>query len=731
MLCLLLLMNLKSEGNIIMILSIVMMVRNEEKFLEKTLNALIPLMSKIDSELIILDTGSTDRTIEIAKKFTSNVYFTKWNNNFADMRNVSISYAKGEWILVLDADEVLINYSKIIEFFDEELNESYNAATVSIKNIFYEAEDYDTSNTTSLTAVRMFKNNGILYEGKIHEQPRYNLPIYNGIAEFNHFGYLYEDDEFKKNKIQRNDTLLTEAVNKEPNNPYLNYQMGKNLMIENKIKESLLYLEKSYKLYKQIGIIPAYVYSTLSTLYIQNGMYRKCESLCNEYIKKDINNIDIYYNLGNVQKALGKIKESIKSFERYVFLVDNYEISSQANDMHAEGNCMFARDNVINTVMYMYYVLEEYSKVIELYSQIKSNNVKRGSRRIVFIALEKINRSDEILSYYNELEDSNIERNYFYNDLEIFIRTLKDKDKSNIYKEFSKIDGSYGKLNLARLECGISVDECRSILKKEKNTLYSSLIILACSDNVDLFDIMYDFDVTWMNKYINYSIRLDGKFGIQLHKYLINVPNTKDIKRISFYKVLSEAILGSINLDKNKYKELFYLYTMYSYQYMQYLYKDIGEENLLQLIGNDTEKFIIKFRQLIENNTHNKLTYVEMLRDLIDEYPIYKKIVKLLIADLEAEIMESDEFKALKKDFSNNIENLINNGNIKEAKQLVEEYSIYFKDDIMILNIKGILSMLEGNFKKSGLIFKEAYSLNMKNEDTIFNIKYLEDMSVN
>ncbi|MDC0804956.1 glycosyltransferase, partial [Clostridium paraputrificum] len=92
-----------------MLLSIVMMVKNEERYLEKTLKSLDGIRKLIDAELVILDTGSTDSTIEIANKFTSNVYFEKWNYDFSDMRNKSISYAKGEWVLILDADEVLID----------------------------------------------------------------------------------------------------------------------------------------------------------------------------------------------------------------------------------------------------------------------------------------------------------------------------------------------------------------------------------------------------------------------------------------------------------------------------------------------------------------------------------------------------------------------------------------------------------------------------------------------
>ena len=64
-----------------MLLSIVMMVKNEERYLDKTLYALNDLRKDINTELIILDTGSTDSTVEIAKKYTDKVYFSKWNDN--------------------------------------------------------------------------------------------------------------------------------------------------------------------------------------------------------------------------------------------------------------------------------------------------------------------------------------------------------------------------------------------------------------------------------------------------------------------------------------------------------------------------------------------------------------------------------------------------------------------------------------------------------------------------
>ena len=83
-----------------------MIVKDEEDFLEQCLNS---LKDYVD-EIIIIDTGSTDKTIEIAKRFTDRVYEHEWPHDFSKARNISISYATCDWILILDADEIIAEH---------------------------------------------------------------------------------------------------------------------------------------------------------------------------------------------------------------------------------------------------------------------------------------------------------------------------------------------------------------------------------------------------------------------------------------------------------------------------------------------------------------------------------------------------------------------------------------------------------------------------------------------
>ena len=90
-----------------------MIVKNEEKNIIRALQGVKPLVD----EMIVVDTGSTDRTKKIAKVFGAKVYDFQWTDSFSDARNFSLSKATGDWILVLDADEVISerDYGKLRE----------------------------------------------------------------------------------------------------------------------------------------------------------------------------------------------------------------------------------------------------------------------------------------------------------------------------------------------------------------------------------------------------------------------------------------------------------------------------------------------------------------------------------------------------------------------------------------------------------------------------------------
>ena len=148
-----------------MLLSIGMIVKNEEKYLEQCLTALQPILNSLDSELIIADTGSTDNTVEIAKKFTDNVFYFEWINDFAAARNSTLERAKGEWYMFIDADEIFRSCDNIIKFFKSGEYQKYTFATYIQRN-YSELGDYSNYNDRLCGITRLFKCGRVRRKGQ-------------------------------------------------------------------------------------------------------------------------------------------------------------------------------------------------------------------------------------------------------------------------------------------------------------------------------------------------------------------------------------------------------------------------------------------------------------------------------------------------------------------------------------------------------------------------------------
>lgn len=205
-------------------ISLCMIVKNEERFLDACLRSVADAVD----EIIIVDTGSTDRTIEIARSHGATVIEREWHNDFAWARNESIASATKRWIFFLDADEELKPESK--------------AALASLKNApayrtalfvrcFNDSDDYRGTGAMSHALVRIFPNDEkIRFRGMIHEFPTVDndpggLPTVNSSIEIVHHGYL-KDVVAERNKAERNLEIVRAAAKAEPNDPYHWFNLG-------------------------------------------------------------------------------------------------------------------------------------------------------------------------------------------------------------------------------------------------------------------------------------------------------------------------------------------------------------------------------------------------------------------------------------------------------------------------------------------------------------------------
>lgn len=707
-----------------MLLSIVMMVKNEEKYLDKTLSSLQSLMNDIDSELIILDTGSTDNTVDIAKKYTEKVYFSKWSNNFSDMRNISISYASGEWILVLDADEELTNYEKLKIFFESDIHHKYNSASIELKNIF--TEDGGVYNLASI--LRLFRNEeDFKFIGSIHEQPKYKVPIYNDIASFIHYGYMFKDESIRQLKIKRNGEILLNQIDKTPNDAYTNYQLGKNYLISSKKHDAIFYIEKAYALYNKRGRVPIYVTSDLIKLYIDTNSFTKSEKMCLDYIKYDKNNIDIYYYLGEIQRKIGKYKDSIKSYEKYLYLLENYNISTQSKNIDCNCDTKLYKNRCEIIIIGLYYNLENYEEVIKRVSKLSVKYIKSIYYTIIS-SLYKLNKINEIKELYNKISENKSERNKFFNELEKVLREARFEYKEKLYEVFSNIDDNYGVLNKIRITGKIDVKKCNDVLKNENNMFYGDIVHYAFKANVLFENILKDVSYTKTESYFAYLITNKKESIIYFYDYLSNSINTLDLEKIKIYVCLSKSLLYYGNLDSEKYKNIFLMYILYTYNYLKFIYNpNINDEELCKFLTNKEDIFVIDIMKAQKLKNKDSLEYIKRMRQIILNNPQYKQGIEILIDNLTDDIKSNGELQNLKKEYKRIIEENLNQGNIDNSLEMIKEYESIFKDDLL-LNFRAIVSIYKSEFEKADYYLKQAYIRDSNDYNVIFNIAYVKEL---
>lgn len=292
-------------------LSLCMIVKDEEKYIDKCLSR---IKDKID-EIIVVDTGSNDRTKEIAKKYTDEIYDFEWCEDFSKARNYSISKAKNDWILVLDADEMCCEFdaNKINAFIRTSLD---TIGRIKITNYYGKAIE----TKKSLTRLgRLFNKNFYEYKGSIHEQVtsknKSKVKMLNVNISVEHFGYT-EEDIVEKMKVIRNENLLLKELDKNPKDPYVLYQLGKTYFIGKRYYKALNYFRESIEVLVEENLeytedlIESYGYSLLNTKKYKEAL------VLEKYINKYSALADFNFLIGLIYMNNSKFEESIRAFTK-------------------------------------------------------------------------------------------------------------------------------------------------------------------------------------------------------------------------------------------------------------------------------------------------------------------------------------------------------------------------------------------------------------------------------
>ena len=194
--------------------ALVMIVRNEAP---RIVRALASVSHCVD-EMVVLDTGSTDATVSLARSAGARVGHFEWCDDFAAARNAALALADADWNVVIDADEWIAEHG--IELLQLRHTKPDFVGTLRVDSHF----DTPLGTSVSPSWLSRVLPRGVRYEGHVHEQPRHKLETRRLPTVLAHDGYRADA---LKAKAGRNADLLARALAQAPDDAYLHYQIGK------------------------------------------------------------------------------------------------------------------------------------------------------------------------------------------------------------------------------------------------------------------------------------------------------------------------------------------------------------------------------------------------------------------------------------------------------------------------------------------------------------------------
>jgi len=292
-------------------LSVAMIVKNEEKFLAQCLDSI----KEIANEIVVVDTGSTDKTVEIAWRYTSQVYSHPWEDSFSKARNQSLSYCTGDWILQIDADEELTPDSirVIREDFPRIASDpAVGAISVSILN------ESKTGGISRNFYPRLFCREGSHFEGIVHNQIKWRgkkLPLPS--VKILHHGYNLSPEEMER-KRKRSEALLEKQIEADPENWFA----WRCLIHSRRNDHDWAYvIANAGRVLDTPGVDKANVQTVSLDLAIALQMTKQYEqsiAVSLKTLSSYPENADIVWHLSGTYGLNGQRKEAIKQMKRFL-----------------------------------------------------------------------------------------------------------------------------------------------------------------------------------------------------------------------------------------------------------------------------------------------------------------------------------------------------------------------------------------------------------------------------
>ena len=349
-------------------ISVCIIAKNEENHVEECCKRL----SSLGWEIVLTDTGSTDRTVETARKYTDRIYHFDWCDDFSAAKNFCMEKASHDWILSIDCDEYLeeVNEKELLRCMEHHPD---TAGRILIRSRF--TLDGDTS-YEQVRVSRFINRKYFQFAGAVHEQLVYRrhtrapavpadlspkgetlIParVYDAPITILHVGYDISEEEMHK-KCLRNITLLERELKEQGPDPYLYYQLGQSYRRCRDYEKALQYFDAGLAMdvdpaldYVQI-MVESYGYTLLDLkqnqqalqllgiydtfakradfvflmglIYMNNGLFDAAigefqkSTTMKEFAIEGVNSYKAYYNIGVIYECSGHPVEAKEAYRR-------------------------------------------------------------------------------------------------------------------------------------------------------------------------------------------------------------------------------------------------------------------------------------------------------------------------------------------------------------------------------------------------------------------------------
>jgi len=292
-------------------LSLCIITKNEEEFLTNCLNE----MKEIADEVMVVDLGSDDHTLELAKQAGTKVYQPKWEDDFSKIKNFCMEHASGKWVLFMQADEMISpeNLEQLNLLMKNPSAEGY------LISVDYDLEERGISSPAQfLRLIRNRKEYRFCYRSfaYIPDETIYSLQN----------SYLCITHRRKRSvgwQLEEQIRLLKEDIQEHPHDSYVRYMEGIQLLNRRKYSESIVSFELAQQTINLGYLYAPHMYKCKGVSLISLERYQEAEEVLTESLKHFpfyndllVLRAEVYRQLGRNREATDDLKACLTLWER-------------------------------------------------------------------------------------------------------------------------------------------------------------------------------------------------------------------------------------------------------------------------------------------------------------------------------------------------------------------------------------------------------------------------------